>query len=346
MTSLTIHMGAPPVLNVAAGVAASTGAAHTAAIISGNAFYLAPTNASPAGSNANDGTLAHPWASVGHFYDQAVAGDTLYCRGGTYPLVSGNAQYVVSGKVGTAEAPITVAAYPGEIPLFDGTGAGNGWFVTMRAGSAYQVIDGLHFQNYIPSGCGMLEMYGLSGNETHHITYRNCKFTMPVCPSDITDQVISPANYTHDITVEDNVFIATGTIAAGFQAQGVPSPYNFLVQRNVFVNFPRWAIIVYTDGSAGSFLHNTFIDCAGRKMSFNHHAYVDANHNGTILVQDNAGDAVGVDVYDPEDFALTTLDHNHWDQTGWNADYSPRIGNSAIGGAHDGTDAGAIPYSP
>lgn len=66
------------------------------------------------GSDKNTGTEQAPWQTLGHALRHLKPGDTLYLRAGTYyehPFLS---------RSGTAEAPITIAAYPGELPVIDG----------------------------------------------------------------------------------------------------------------------------------------------------------------------------------------------------------------------------------
>jgi hypothetical protein len=76
------------------------------------AFYV-----SPAGSDANDGSLAAPWRTIGFAVQQLGAGDTLYVRGGVY-----NDEHEFSWTCpGTKEAPVTVRNYPGETPIIDGS---------------------------------------------------------------------------------------------------------------------------------------------------------------------------------------------------------------------------------
>src|SRR4051812_29966235 len=75
-------------------------------------YYVATT-----GSDSNPGTLAAPWKSINKGVDRYNPGDTLYLRGGTYNLTSGIYFY----RSGTAAAPITFRAYPGETVVLDGS---------------------------------------------------------------------------------------------------------------------------------------------------------------------------------------------------------------------------------
>lgn len=66
------------------------------------------------GDDAGDGSEARPWRTFGHAAARLRPGDTLYLRGGTYY------EHVTLKLAGTAEQPITVRAYPGELPVLDG----------------------------------------------------------------------------------------------------------------------------------------------------------------------------------------------------------------------------------
>jgi len=80
-------------------------------------YYVATT-----GSDANPGTQASPFATLQKGADTAVAGDTVWIRGGTYsittPKTSGAG--IQLSKSGTSDTNrIKYWAYPGETPLFD-----------------------------------------------------------------------------------------------------------------------------------------------------------------------------------------------------------------------------------
>ncbi|CAE6482741.1 unnamed protein product [Rhizoctonia solani] len=77
------------------------------------AIYVSPT-----GNDSAAGTLAAPLKSIQKAIDKAVAGDTIYLRGGTYAL-STNLQIT---KSGTASAKYTVTNYQSEKVIIDGEG--------------------------------------------------------------------------------------------------------------------------------------------------------------------------------------------------------------------------------
>lgn len=80
--------------------------------IGANTYYVAATS-----SGTPDGSLAHPFTSFSTAINTAVAGDTIYVRGGTYNFSS--TLNISAGKSGTAANPYSLLAYPGESPILD-----------------------------------------------------------------------------------------------------------------------------------------------------------------------------------------------------------------------------------
>jgi hypothetical protein len=79
---------------------------------------------STSGSDNNPGTISQPFATWPKGFSTIKAGDTLYIRGGTYypggtSFNSKNYGVVINNHDGTAENPIVVMNYPGEIPVID-----------------------------------------------------------------------------------------------------------------------------------------------------------------------------------------------------------------------------------
>jgi len=78
------------------------------------AKYYVATN----GSDSNPGTnIAQPFATLAKAAGLAVAGNLVYVRGGRYAVAS----KISFSKTGTAAQPIRIRAYPGEIPMLDGS---------------------------------------------------------------------------------------------------------------------------------------------------------------------------------------------------------------------------------
>ncbi|HUJ72152.1 MAG TPA: right-handed parallel beta-helix repeat-containing protein [Verrucomicrobiae bacterium] len=79
------------------------------------AFLHFPMYVSPSGNDANPGTIDQPFYSLSTAVSRAVAGDTIYMRGGTFSYTA----TVLLDKAGTASNLISILAYPGEHPVLD-----------------------------------------------------------------------------------------------------------------------------------------------------------------------------------------------------------------------------------
>jgi hypothetical protein len=126
-----------------------------------------------------------PWATWQKAVDVAVAGDTVYFRGGIwYPTshAHGTSATVIIrpsdsyGVSGTAANPIVYMAYPGEVPILDGSlMVRNGAFnmgIGME-GAQYIQFKGLtirHFKQYQEGD----EAYGFSTLQAANLRFENC----------------------------------------------------------------------------------------------------------------------------------------------------------------------------
>lgn len=91
---------------------------------------LGDWHVAPNGDDAAAGDLEHPFATLERAWEVVQAGELIYLRGGTHAFAG---QQVLTGKSGTAEAPIAVWAYPGEIPV-------------LTRAEGYSANYGLHFE--------------------------------------------------------------------------------------------------------------------------------------------------------------------------------------------------------
>ncbi|HPJ60185.1 MAG TPA: hypothetical protein PLV06_12060, partial [Bacteroidales bacterium] len=91
--------------------------------VSATTYYVS-TN----GNNNNPGTISAPWATWGHAFNSTAVrpGDTVYFRGGVYPMTSDNLSYPYDAgcgynvsRDGTQGNYICFFAYPGEKPVLD-----------------------------------------------------------------------------------------------------------------------------------------------------------------------------------------------------------------------------------
>lgn len=133
-------------------------------------FYIA-TN----GSDKNDGSMAHPWATVQHAVDVVPNGVTIYLRSGVY-----HQRVLIQGKGNSHNIGMTITNAPHEHAVLDGTRLANhdGGLITIEDSRGI-TIKGLEIRDYsthsaadTPMG---IEVTGydtniqLSGNHIHNI---------------------------------------------------------------------------------------------------------------------------------------------------------------------------------
>lgn len=83
-------------------------------------YYVATSGSSPAGSNANAGSLGAPWLTIGYAMSHVACGDIILIRAGTYAALNNQTTPVTS--CASFAAAVTVRAYPSEavhIPTFN-----------------------------------------------------------------------------------------------------------------------------------------------------------------------------------------------------------------------------------
>ena len=120
-------------------------------------YYVATT-----GSDSAAGTMAAPWATLQKAASTAVAGDTVWIRGGTYMITTPNssAAGISFSKSGTSSASINYFAYQGEHPKFDFTNlqiSTTGYTMGFTVSGSY-----LHFKG-LEICCVPMNMYSNNG---------------------------------------------------------------------------------------------------------------------------------------------------------------------------------------
>lgn len=121
----------------------------------GTAYYVSTT-----GSNSNPGTLGSPWRTIQKALDTLAPGQRALVRGGTY------SEDLDFNRAGTATAPITVEAYPGEMPIVNAVSTHP---LRINGEAAYFRFRGFVIQNHPGTSGGNVDVYGsnieISGNE-------------------------------------------------------------------------------------------------------------------------------------------------------------------------------------
>jgi hypothetical protein len=109
--------------------------------LNGNTFYVSRAS----GRDSNNGSLDAPWRTIMHALERARAGDTILVRAGVYN------ENITFPRSGARDAPITLAGYPNERPVLDGTGLSSRDCFSVTTQS-YLTIDGFIVRNYKVGG--------------------------------------------------------------------------------------------------------------------------------------------------------------------------------------------------
>jgi len=138
---------------------------------SGATFYV-----SKSGADTNSGSYTAPWLTIQHAANSVSAGATVYVEAGVYN------ESVTFPNSGTASNPITLANYPGQAPVLDGTGlsvTGTQGLINIISQS-YIIVNGFEIRDYTtgkstltPAGIwvtGSGSGVQLLNNQVHNIT--------------------------------------------------------------------------------------------------------------------------------------------------------------------------------
>jgi hypothetical protein len=233
-------------------------------------YYVAP-----GGSDDAPGTEAQPWATFQHAADTAQPGDAICLRGGTYP-----AEETHLTQSGTAEAPITFIAYPGESPILDGGGSA-GELLILDQGTSYLRISGFTLRKFTIWGMELsgenryvqLDHLDIGGGEASiHFTYGESAESPPA---------EGPVEH---ITLEDSTIHGSQYSAVDC----TPGPCNHMVIRRVEI---------YNTGLEGeAFYGSDGLEFARGYPVLVEDCYVHDNGGDGIDLnsRDRAGNATGV----------------------------------------------------
>ncbi len=136
----------------------ATAAQQSAQLVSG-AYFVSPT-----GSDANPGTLDRPWKTISKAAATVGAGKTVYVRAGVYK------EKVRISRSGTQAAPVKFLAYPGELPVVDGTNTlptSYDGLISVKAD--WVTVTGFEIRNSKYMGVGLYGKHDtISGSYVHH----------------------------------------------------------------------------------------------------------------------------------------------------------------------------------
>lgn len=172
----------------------------------GPTVYVAPW-----GNDGNAGSIQSPWATLHHASFLLEAGETVILRGGVYV----NDYLIIPAGVATEQQPITVTAYPGEVPMLTGAGP----YGTEITTYSPAVIDGLTFQR--PDSSDVVDIW------SSYVTVQNCTFKE-------TGGQFVRINGVSNVTVQNNVFDTNGYIDTDGENDAIVilGASNILIQNN------------------------------------------------------------------------------------------------------------------
>jgi parallel beta-helix repeat protein len=202
---------------------------------------------STSGSDSNPGTATSPWRTVQHALNVLQPGQTALVHAGTY------AEGVVISASGTAAAPITVAAYPGERPVLLPAAASSGDTYAVRFdGAAYVRLHGFLLAGAQGTSSADVYLYGgahddeISGNEI----------------TGSTDQGIFVDRTTSGIQIVGNRIHDNGAGLPGqHQSHGIyVEGGNDLIANNVIYNHPHgFGVQIYPANTGTVVVDNTIV---------------------------------------------------------------------------------------
>jgi len=207
----------------------------------GRAFFMAP-----GGNDAAAGTLEAPWRTVASASQHLRPGDTLWVRGGTY--IGQYGYNWAESASGTAAAPIRIAAYNGEQPVFEGEWTYGNGLILYRVG--YVIVDGLTFTHYNDQwGAGALLLL-----EAHHITVQNSRF-IDNGETAQNDHHIYLNSGCSDIVIQGNEM--RGTPGGAVHLYHEPGPTNVVIRYNTMTD-GFWGVVVGSTAHTVTITNNTF----------------------------------------------------------------------------------------
>jgi len=172
----------------------------------GPTFYVAPW-----GNDGNSGSLQAPWATLHHASFLLQPGETIVMRAGFYV----NDYLIVPSGVTTAQQPITVIAYPGEVPVLTGAAP---WGTVISTYSPL-LVDGLNF--FRPDTNDAVDIW------SSNVTVQNCTFKE-------TGGQFVRINGVSNVVIQNNVFDTNGYIDTDGEGDGIVvlGSSNILIQNN------------------------------------------------------------------------------------------------------------------
>jgi hypothetical protein len=207
----------------------------------GRSFFIAP-----GGSDDGSGSIDSPWRTISRASATLAPGDVLYARGGVY-TGQGGYNWATTAS-GTAGAPITFGAYPGEVPIFDGAWTiGNGLIL---ADVGHVVVRGLKFIHYDDQwgGAPVLLL------RAHDIVIEGSTFIDNGRTAQQDHQIYVNSGC-WNVVIRNNYM--QGTPGAGVHIYHDPGPTNVVIAGNTMVG-GYWGVVIGSSADRVSITGNSF----------------------------------------------------------------------------------------
>ena len=223
--------------------------------VGGNVYYISPT-----GSDTNGtGAKSKPWKTLIKAEQNVSAGDTVYCRKGTWTN-HGRVNWNVDG---TKANPITIAAYPGETPVFSRVGYNN-LFIYFDA-CKWVIVDGLEVEGYQqafhPQGSPFVDDTSNTITDyAENITIRNCYL------HDCISHEIYVSAGCKNIKINSNIIENPTKIC--MQNWHNPGPVGFEIYNNLFIGGSSGLAVGAGNATNVKIYNNTFYAQKGTAISF------------------------------------------------------------------------------
>ena len=197
-------------------------------------FYVATS-----GSNSSSGTRARPWRTIQKALNTLRAGQRALVRSGVYK------EDLDVRRAGTASAPVTVAAHPGERPVLRSAG---GHPLEVSSGARYFRFRGFVIEGHPGTSGGNVDVYGRHIEIAGNIIRRG------------RDQGVYTAGESAYVHIVRNTIHHNGR-GIEHQSHGIYlQGDDHLVANNLIYDHPEgFGIQVYDEGSRARVVNNTIV---------------------------------------------------------------------------------------
>ena len=241
-------------------------------VSAGSSYYVSTIG----NDSTGDGSIGNPWLTIQKGIDNAVAGDTVYIRGGSY------VEYVYGKNSGTAGNPITITGYQEESVIMEGTGASipsglaqiNLWTNPAGVSVSYITIKNIKFYNSTKNAIRCLHS---PTNIIHGYTIENCEFKNVEYRALYFHTTNAGTYPIYDIYVAnctfENVTIDSYPDPSAHESVTIFGVHNFTLRDSTFVNCPE-IIIDLLNNTENVLIHNNTFDIADATVSLSQCIYL------------------------------------------------------------------------